>query len=102
MPSIAQLEKLLALEPGDAFLLYGIAQEHAKAGDHDRAVEFFEKAIESDEDYTYAYFHIARSLESLDRIPETIACLEKGEQVARRVGDAKGLSEITGYLSGLR
>ncbi len=102
MPSIAQLEKLLALEPGDAFLLYGIAQEHAKANDHAKAVEYFEQAIEADPDYTYAYFHIARSLESLDRNAEAIAYLETGHTVAIRVGDAQGISEISGYLDGLR
>ncbi|MBL4591118.1 MAG: tetratricopeptide repeat protein [Phycisphaerales bacterium] len=102
MPSIAQLEKLLALEPGDAFLLYGIAQEHAKANDHEKAVDYFEQTIKADPDYTYAYFHIARSLESLDREPDAIAYLEKGHEVAKRVGDAQGISEIAGYLDGLR
>ena len=35
MPSIEQLKKLLELDPEDTFVLYGIAQEHAKAGDTD-------------------------------------------------------------------
>ena len=30
MPTVAQLEDLLAESPDDPFLLYGIAQEHAK------------------------------------------------------------------------
>ncbi len=101
MPTIAQLEKLLATEPGDAFLLYGIAQEYAKVGQHDRAVSYFQQVIQADPDYTYAYFHMARSLESLGRQSDTIDCLETGLAVAKRVGDAQGVSEITGYLDGL-
>jgi len=101
MPSIAQLEKLLTLEPDDAFLLYGLAQEYAKLADHERAVEHFDRTLGSDPDYVYAYYHKARSLEAIERISEARACLETGLEAAKRVGDAKGISEISGFLAGL-
>lgn len=101
MPSIAQLEKLLTLEPDDAFLLYGLAQEYAKQGEDAKAVEYFDKTIAADPDYVYAYYHKARSLESLDRIDDAKACLTTGLEVAKKVADAKGISEISGFLAGL-
>ncbi|MCA9304376.1 MAG: tetratricopeptide repeat protein [Phycisphaerales bacterium] len=101
MPSIAQLEKLLTLEPDDAFLLYGLAQEHAKLGDHQKAIEYFDKTLAADPDYVYAYYHKARSLESLNQIDDAKSCLQIGLETAKRVGDAKGTSEISGFLAGL-
>lgn len=101
MPSIAQLEKLLALEPEDAFLLYALAQEHAKQDEHERAVEYFDRTLASDPEYVYAYFHKARSLETLGRADETRECLTLGLETAKRVNDAKGISEIASYLDGL-
>ncbi len=101
MPSIAQLEKLLTLEPNDAFLLYGLAQEYAKLGEHAKAVEYFDRTLAADPDYVYAYFHKARSLEASDRIDDTRSCLTAGLEVTKRVSDAKGISEISGYLNGL-
>ena len=32
---LAQLMRMLETDPSDAFCLYGIAQEHAKAGRHE-------------------------------------------------------------------
>lgn len=101
MPSIAQLEKLLTLEPDDAFLLYALAQEYAKLDEHDKAVDYFDRTLAADSEYVYAYFHKARSLEALDRIDDAKTCLTLGLEVAKRVNDAKGISEIASYLDGL-
>jgi len=101
MPTIEQLEKLLSAEPDDAFTLYALALEHAKQGRHDMAVAFFDRCLASDEEYTYAYYHKARSQESADDLGGARATLETGLEVARRVGDAKATSEIGAFLQGL-
>ena len=101
MPSIAQLEKLLAVDPKDTFVLYGLAQEHAKAGTHDQAVSFYDRCLEVDPAYCYAYYHKARSLEALGRKDDAADTLRAGLDASQRAGDAKAASEIGGYLSEL-
>jgi tetratricopeptide (TPR) repeat protein len=51
---------MLEAEPNDPFCLYGLAQEYAKQGDLDQAVDMYERTIEADPAYCYAYYHFAR------------------------------------------
>ena len=59
---LARLLALLESEPGDAFCLYGVAQEHARAGRHEEALAWYDRSLAADPDSGYAYFHKARSL----------------------------------------
>lgn len=102
MPSVEQLEKLLAVDPDDSFMHYALALEYAKAGDHDKAAESFDRCIAIDEQYCYAYFHKARSLEADGQLEDARATLETGLGIAKRVGDQKAASEINSYLTTLR
>jgi len=99
MPSLEQLERLLTLDPADAFVLYAIAQEHAKVGRHAQAVEFYDRCLAVDPNYCYAYYHKAKSQQHMDREPDAAATLRAGVDVARRVGDAKALNEMQGFLA---
>ena len=101
MPSIEQLEKLLAADPKDAFLLYGLAQEHAKAGSHGRAVEYYDRCLAADPKYCYAYFHKARVQEAAGQVEAAVATLKAGRAAAKACGDSHALSEIAGYLDEL-
>ena len=98
---LARLLEMLEREPGDAFCLYGIAQEHARAGRHAEALGWYDRALASDPAYCYAYFHTARSLEELDRADEACATLRTGIDAARRAGDSHALGEMRGYLDQL-
>jgi hypothetical protein len=104
MPSIAQLEKLLAADPRDAFVLYGLAQEHAKAGGpagHGRAVEFYDRCLAVDPLYCYAYFHKARSLVAVGLGAEAAQTARAGIAAARKAADAHAEAELTGLLDEL-
>jgi tetratricopeptide (TPR) repeat protein len=101
MPSIEQLTRLLEAEPNDPFLLYGIAQEHLKAGDFDTAVAWFDRTIAADPAHAYAYFHKARAQEEAGRRDDAVATLRAGVQVARAGGDQKAWSELAGFLDEL-
>jgi len=101
VPSIEQLECLLAVDPDDGFVLYGLAQEWAKRGEHERAVEFYRRAAAADADNAYTHFHLARSLEAMGEEDGARHALDEGLVVARRVGDAKAASEIAAYLGQL-
>jgi len=101
MPSIADLQKLLAADPGDAFVLYGLAQEHAKLGDHAAAVEFYDRCLAADPAYCYAFFHKAKSLEAMAKVPEAVGTLKKGVNAAKLAQDGHAVSELLAYLEEL-
>ena len=101
MNRMAQLEKLLAAEPLDTFVLYSLGQEHAKAKNHAAAVEWYDKCLAVDPLYAYAYFHKARALEAAGNIEAAIKTLREGLTAARTGKDQKALSEIGGYLDQL-
>lgn len=101
MPSIAQLEKLLAAEPDDPFLWYGIAQEHAKAGDVTKATAAYDRCLALDPLYCYAYFHKARCLADAGQAGEAVAVVKAGLEAAKRAQDSHALSELSGLLDEL-
>lgn len=101
MPSIAQLSKLLELDPSDTFVLYGLAQEHAKQGDHAQAAVYYDKCLAFDPLYTYAYFHKARSLEADGDVAGAIETLRTGLHRAKEAADHQAIGEISGYLDSL-
>lgn len=101
MPSIEQLTKMLESEPNDPFLLYGVAQEHLKAGDFEAAVIWFDRTIAADPEHGYAYFHKARALESAERVEDAVAVLRAGIRVAQAIGDQHAAAELAGYLDEL-
>lgn len=102
MPSINQLERLLAVDPKDPFVPYALALAYAKEARHDDAVASFDRCLGLDEAYLYAYYHKARSLEALGRVEEAREVLRTGADFARRGADSKALSEMRGYLGALR
>src|SRR5262249_10778029 len=53
---LQQLFKMLDRQPRDAFLLYGLGMEYKKLGDPSKAIEYFDKVIEVDPNYCYAYY----------------------------------------------
>jgi len=93
--------RMVEQDPTDAFCLYGVAQEHAKAGRHAEAVEWYRRAIAADPAHAYARFHMAKSLESLGRVEEATAALRDGLAAAKVAGDAKAANELAGYLDEL-
>lgn len=98
MPSIEALEKLLKNDPGDPFLLYGLAQEYANQKNHERAIEFYDQCLAADPSYCYAYYHKARSQQALDRIDDAISTLKAGTDHARKSGDGHAVSELQAFL----
>jgi tetratricopeptide (TPR) repeat protein len=98
MPTIEQLESLFASSPEDPFLMYGLALEYAKADRHDDAVGWFDRCLGVDPDYCYAYYHKARSLESLDRFEDAAATLRAGIEHAKAQHDAHAQAELSVFL----
>lgn len=101
MGRLAQLEKLLAADPGDADVLYMLAQEHMTAGDARAAVGWYDRCLAADPEYHYAYYHKARALEALGEIPGALATLRAGLARADAARNAKAVSEVSVYIESL-
>jgi tetratricopeptide (TPR) repeat protein len=97
-PRLASLRALLAAEPDDGFVLYGLAQECHKLGRFDDAIAYYDRAIAVDPKQCYAFFHKAKTLESARRHAEIPSVLRAGLARARAVQDFKAASEIQAFL----
>ncbi len=92
------LNQLLAQNPKDSFARYGLAMEHVRAGQFDQAVAEFERIIETDPNYTAAYFHGGQALEKLGRLDEARAIYAAGVEACTRVGNGHARSEMQAAL----
>lgn len=101
MPSLDELRRLLQADPADPFVLYGIAQEHAKRREWAQALDFYDRCLAADPDYCYAYFHKARAQADSGDLPAALGTLRAGLQASRRAGDHHAASEIQGLLDEL-
>lgn len=95
---LRSLRKLFEQDPGDGFVLYGLAQECAKLGRHDEALGWYDRASEADPKQCYGYFHKAKSLEALGRRQEAAETLRTGLARARAIRDLKAAGELEAAL----
>lgn len=98
---LIQLEKLLADEPQDPFLTYGIALEHFKLGDHAAALDWLDRTLALDPHYCYAYFQKAKVLSDRGDDDEAKAILETGMKAAIEAGDDHARSEMAELMETL-
>ena len=90
---------MLARDPNDAFLLYGIALEHKKLGDPAAAIEFLDRVIAIDPGYCYAYHQKGLVNESTGDVDAAKAAYRDGIAAAEKKGDAHAREEISAALS---
>jgi hypothetical protein len=102
-PRMDQIEAMLAEDPDDAFLRYGLAMEHASAGDHAACVEVLRDLIArtAARPYVPAFLQAGQALVRLDRIPEACAVLRQGVDAARKAGDTHAQGEMQGLLDSI-
>jgi hypothetical protein len=100
---MAQLEALLAEDPDDAFLRYGLALEHASSGDHAECVNILLDLIARTRanPYVPAFLQCGQALVRLDRTEEACAVLKQGIDAARRAGETHAMGEMQGLLASI-
>ena len=98
MPNRQQLEELLAGDPEDIFLNFGLAMELAKDEPIEPALRQFDKVIGLDAGYIAAYYHKGRLLLGVDRKDEARETLTAGAEAAQRAGDAHAETEMRDLL----
>ena len=99
-PRMRQIEALLADDPHDEFLRYGLAMEHAGQGDEATAVSQL-LALTDDRPYVPAFLQAGQMLARLGREPEAIDVLKRGIVVAKQQNDTHAAGEMEGFLAGL-
>jgi tetratricopeptide (TPR) repeat protein len=98
---LEMLKEMVAQNPADSFLHYGLATEYANSGDLERAVAEFQALLAEDPNYAAAYYHGGRALEKLGRLEEARDLYEQGIEVTARTGDAHTRSELQAALQDL-
>jgi tetratricopeptide (TPR) repeat protein len=101
MDRIEMLVQILEQNPNDAFARYGLAMEHAKAGDVERAMQEFENLLDVHPDYAAGYFMAAQTLAKAGRNDEAKSFLENGISAASRTGNAHAKGEMEAMLDEL-
>lgn len=102
-PRMSQLEALLADDPHDPFLRYGLAIEYVNLGDDVTAVAQFRELIEkSDPPYVPAYLQVGQILTRLGREEEAISIFRAGIEQAQKQGNDHAASEMTGFLEAIQ
>lgn len=96
-----QIEEMLADDPNDPFLRYGLAMEYASAGQDDEAVRCFRQLLETSPDYVPGYMQAGRVLTRLDRVEEARTIYQAGIAAARQKGDLHAAEEMASFLNEL-
>jgi len=92
---------MLAEQPEDAFLRYGLAIELDKEGEHDRSLALLAGLGRDAEPYVPAFFMAGQQLSRLSRYNEARAVLRDGIEHARRAGDSHAAGEMSEFLASL-
>ena len=93
-----QIEALLVENPEDSFLRYGLAMEHASAGDDAGAVRVFRDLLARDAEYVPAYLQAGQALIRQGEDDKAKEILKSGIAVAQRKGDDHAAGEMAGLL----
>jgi tetratricopeptide (TPR) repeat protein len=96
---LEKLQQMLAKDPNDTFLLYGIAMEHKKINDPATALEFFDRVTRLDPGYCYAYHQKGLVLESQGDTDAAKRAYREGIEAAIKKGDDHARGEIEAALS---
>ena len=96
---LEKLQQMLAKDPNDTFLLYGIAMEHKKINDPARALEFFDRVTRLDPGYCYAYHQKGLVHESQGDADAAKRAYREGIEAAIKKGDDHARGEIEAALS---
>ncbi len=92
---ISSLEKLLGTPRDGALLRYSLGLEHAKAGNAERALEYYRDAVARDPRYSAAWKALGKTLQGLNRPAEALEAFRNGIEAARAKGDRQAEKEMT-------
>jgi tetratricopeptide (TPR) repeat protein len=92
---ISSLEKLLNTPRDGALLRYSLGVEHAKLGEHARAIEYLREAVKRDPHYSAAWKALGNALRDSGEAAEALAAYRSGIEAAHAKGDKQAEKEMT-------
>lgn len=96
-----QLLQLLAEEPTDAFLRYGLAKELQAEGDIAGAIAQLDQVINDNPEYVPAFLQVGQLLIQAERLDEARDRLRMGMQTAFKQADHHAYQEMEGILGSI-
>lgn len=87
-PRIEPLKRVLALEPDDDVAWFGLGKAYMDDRNWAEAAEALERCIAVKPTYSAAYFALAESLKTLNRLDRCREVCATGIDVSRKNGDA--------------
>jgi tetratricopeptide (TPR) repeat protein len=101
MDRVEQLRKFIAATPDEPFPRYALALELKGRGELESAAAEMKELLVRKPDYLAAYLQQGMLLQALSRNEEAKDTYRRGQDLARRTGDGKALSELTQALDSL-
>jgi predicted Zn-dependent protease len=83
---IGVFEQMLAADPGNTMVMFGLAKEHEKAGDHAKVIEMLEAYLTKADDEGNAYGTLAQAYLATGDRERAIETYKKGIEVSMAHG----------------
>ena len=95
---LRQFQELIALEPEDTVLRFGLGELYIQAKDWARAAEQFAEILRLDPHYSAAYRYLGQAYVALGRASEAEVVFQQGIAVAEARGDLQTAKEMQVFL----
>jgi predicted Zn-dependent protease len=96
-----QIEEMLADDPNDPFLRYGLAMEYVSAGDDASAVRCLQELLAVAPDYVPGYQQLGQTLARMGCSDEARQAWTQGVQAAQKTGNQHASEEMQGFIESL-
>ena len=91
-----QIIQLLEASPEDAFLRFALAKEWEKEGNDPAALNIYRSLLNDQPNYVGTYYHLAKTLERMDRPREAWKIYSRGMEVTKELGEQHAMRELAG------
>ncbi len=79
-------EQMLAGDPGNTMVMFGLAKEYEKTGDETKVIEMLQRYLDAADDEGNAYGMLARAFERTDQSEKAREAYQRGIEVAAAHG----------------
>jgi len=93
-PRIDQLISLLEECPSDSFVLFALAKEYQNIHETEKAKQYYEALLTTDENYVGAYYHLGGLLADEGLEDQALEVYTKGINIATAIKDLHALAEL--------
>src|SRR5215831_16592528 len=99
---IQQFQELIALEPDDTVLRFGLGELYIEAENFAAAAEQFAEIVRLDPQYSAAYRYLGQAYTALGQTQEAVEVFQHGIAVAEARGDLQTAKEMGVFLRRLQ